>query len=242
MIRVMESLAQAIARSEPTSRAAVGTAAATDTDMTTIALVEDNAAYRRNLERLLNRTPRLRCVCMCCNGTEALQKIPALAPNVVLMDIHLPDMSGIECAAALTQQMPALQIIMLTVYEDTEKIFGALKAGACGYLLKRSAPDEILQAIAEVREGGAPMTSAIARKVVQAFREPSAATAGSATLSPREQEILTLLAQGLVNKEVADRLSISYQTVKVHLKHIYEKLHVRTRTEAVLKFTGERRP
>lgn len=210
---------------------------------TRVALVEDNAAYRRNLERLLNRTSGLQCVCSCATVAEAMARIPAANADVVLMDIHLPDSSGIDCTARLTRLPAAPQVIMLTVYEDSDKIFSALKAGACGYLLKRSLPADILAAIAEVCAGGAPMTSAVARKMVLAFREPVPSSAPE--LTTREQELLELLATGLINKEIADRLGISYQTVKVHLKNIYEKLHVRTRTEAVFKFqTGQplRRP
>ena len=135
--------------------------------------------------------------------------------------------------------MPAVQVIMLTVYEDGDSIFNALKAGACGYLLKRSSPAEILDAVTAVRHGGVPMTGEIARKVIMAFRTPAPGTDERLTLSSREQEILELLAQGMLNKEIADKLSISYHTVKVYLKHIYDKLHVRSRAEAMLKFMSD---
>lgn len=156
------------------------------------------------------------------------------------MDINLPGISGIECTARLKLQLPAMQVIMLTVYEDSASIFNALKAGACGYLLKRSSPAEILDAVTTVQSGGAPMTSEIARKIVMTFQTPAPGTTDAATLSPREQEILELLSQGKVSKEIADLLAISYHTVRVHTKHIYEKLHVRSRSEAVLKFMADK--
>lgn len=207
---------------------------------TTVAVVEDNAGLRRSLERLLRRAPGLRCVGAWADGESALAHVADLQPDVVLMDIHLPGMSGIECTAALKRACPRSQVIMVTVYEDTENIFRALQAGACGYLLKRAPSAEILGAIAEVRHGGAPMTGEIARRVVEAFQMPAPAHAATVGLSSREHELLVLLSQGFSNKEIADKLDIAYQTVKVHLKHIYEKLHVRSRTEAVLKFVGER--
>ena len=208
--------------------------------MTTVALVEDSAPMRRNLERMLRRAPGVRCVCACGTAEEALKEIPRLQPDVALMDINLPGASGIECTARLKQQLPAMQVIMLTVYEDTNSIFSALKAGACGYLLKSSSPGEILDAVLTVRTGGAPMTSEIARKIVMTFQSPVPGAGDAATLSAREQEILELLSQGKVSKEIADQLSISYHTVRVHTKHIYEKLHVRSRSEAVLKFMAEK--
>jgi DNA-binding NarL/FixJ family response regulator len=208
-------------------------------NMIKVGLVEDSAPMRQNLERMLRRAPGVRCVCACSSAEEALDQIPRASPDVVLMDINLPGASGIECTAVLKQSLPALQIIMLTVYEDTASIFSALKAGACGYLLKRAAPAEILEALADVRNGGAPMTSEIARKIVLTFQStPPSGNTDTAHLSAREQEILELLSQGQVSKEIADRLSISYHTVRVHLKHIYEKLHVRSKSEALLKFMG----
>jgi DNA-binding NarL/FixJ family response regulator len=206
--------------------------------MTTVALVEDSAPMRRNLERMLRRATGVHCVCACATAEEALEQIPRLKPDVVLMDINLPGASGIECTARLKLQMPAMQVIMLTVYEDTASIFSALKAGACGYLLKRSSPAEILDALTTVQTGGAPMTSEIARKIVMTFQSPGSSDA--ATLSTREQEILELLSEGKVSKEIADQLAISYHTVRVHTKHIYEKLHVRSRSEAVLKFMADK--
>jgi DNA-binding NarL/FixJ family response regulator len=208
--------------------------------ITKVALVEDSDQLRRQLKHMLSRAPGVRCVCDCGSAEEAFQKIPAAAPDVVLMDINLPGISGIGCAAKLKQQIPALQVIMLTVYEDGDSIFNALKAGACGYLLKRSSPTEILDAVTAVRQGGVPMTGEIARKVIMTFQSPVAGSEEMVTLSSREQEILELLSQGLLNKEIADKLSISYHTVKVHLKHVYDKLHVRSRAEAMLKFMGDK--
>jgi DNA-binding NarL/FixJ family response regulator len=207
---------------------------------TTVAVVEDNAGLRRSLERLLRSAPGLRCVGTWEDGETALAQVATLLPDVVLMDINLPGMSGIECTAALKRLCPRSQVIMVTVYEDTESIFRALQAGACGYLLKRAPSAEILEAIAEVRHGGAPMTGEIARRVVEAFQMPVSAEVATVVLSSREHELLALLSQGFSNKEIADKLDIAYQTVKVHLKHIYEKLHVRSRTEALLKFMREK--
>ena len=208
--------------------------------MTKVALVEDSVPMRRNLERMLRRAPGVRCVCACGTAEEALEQIPRTQPDVVLMDINLPGASGVDCTARLRLQMPTVQVIMLTVYEDTTSIFSALKAGACGYLLKRSSPSQILDAVTTVRSGGAPMTSEIARKIVMTFQSPLPSAASAATLSARELEILELLSQGKVSKEIADQLLISYHTVRVHLKHIYEKLHVRSQAEAMVKYMAEK--
>jgi DNA-binding NarL/FixJ family response regulator len=208
--------------------------------VTQVAVVEDNAGLRRSWQRLLSVAPNMRCVGAWETGELALPQLAQLRPDVVLMDINLPGMSGIECTARLKAANPAVQVVMVTVYEDTDSIFRALTAGACGYLLKRATSDEIIAAINEVRGGGAPMTSEIARKVVHAFQAPAPEAGAPVALSAREREILDLLSQGFVNKEIADRLNIAYQTVKVHLKHIYEKLHVRSRTEAVLKYMSDK--
>jgi DNA-binding NarL/FixJ family response regulator len=211
-------------------------ASASPVEQTRVAVVEDDAGLRRGIECLLANSPGFNCAGACGSGEEALKYIPRWQPDVVLMDIHLPNRSGIECTALLKQQLPQLQVIMLTVYEDTETIFKALRAGACGYLLKRAMPEEILEAIIEVRHGGAPMTSEIARKVLSVFQEPAIAMPDTEDLSRREREILEVLLQGFSNKEIAARLSISVPTVKVHLRHIYEKLHVRCRLDVLLKF------
>ena len=203
---------------------------------TKIAIVEDNATLRQYLAEFVAGAPGNQCVCACGSAEEALVKIPPLKPDVVLMDIHLPGESGIVCTARLREKLPNLQVIMLTVYKDTKMIFQALKAGACGYVLKRSDDAEILEAIDEVRAGGAPMTSEIARMVVRSFIEESAAEDKTGQLSGRESEILALVAEGLSNKEIGSKLNISFTTVRTHLMHIYEKLHVRCRTEAAAKY------
>jgi DNA-binding NarL/FixJ family response regulator len=205
--------------------------------ITKVAVVEDNATLRQYLAELIGATPGYRCVCVSATAEEALADIPRSKPDVVLMDIHLPGKSGIECTARLREKMPDLQVIILTVYTDIKMIFRALKAGACGYVLKRAAEREILAAIAEVRAGGAPMTSEIARMVVRSFMEPAPAPiAETHRLSSRETEILALLAEGLSNKEIGVRLYISLGTVRTHVMHIYEKLHVGRRTEAAAKY------
>lgn len=204
--------------------------------MTTVAIVEDNNDFRASLSRYVDEAPGYRCVCACSTSEEALQKIPKIAPDVVLMDIHLPNMSGVDCTRRLKEICPTVQILILTVYEDNDRIFGALKAGAGGYLLKRADPADILSAIEDVKRGGAPMSNQIARRVVQSFREEPPAAAKKEGLSQREEEILQHLSKGYSTKEIAERLSVSVNTVRTHLQHIYEKLHVRSRTEAVVKF------
>jgi DNA-binding NarL/FixJ family response regulator len=204
--------------------------------MTKVAIVEDNATLRRYLVKLIGDTPGHGCVCACGSAEEALKMIPEHQPDVVLMDIHLPGESGIACTARLREKLPNLQVIMLTVYKDIKMIFQALKAGACGYVLKRSDEKEILAAIAEVRAGGAPMTSEIARMVVRSFMEAPMGPSATEQLSARELEILAALAEGLSNKEIGTLLHISSATVRTHLMHIYEKLHVRCRTEAAAKY------
>src|SRR4051794_8647336 len=204
--------------------------------LTTVAIVEDNRDFRATLARYVDQAPGHRCVCACATSEEALQKLPRLAPDVVLMDIHLPKMSGLDCTRRLKELCPSIQILILTVYEDNERIFGALKAGAGGYLLKRADPADILSAIHDVKQGGAPMSSQIARRVVQSFREIPREPVKSEKLSQREEEILQHLSKGYTTKEIAERLSVSVNTVRTHLQHIYEKLHVRSRTEAVVKF------
>ncbi len=204
--------------------------------LTSVAIVEDNPDFRATLSHYLDEAPGYRCVCACSTSEEALQKIPRLLPDVVLMDIHLPNLSGVECTRRLKALCPSVQILILTVYEDNERIFGALKAGAGGYLLKRADPADVLHAIQEVKQGGAPMSSQIARRVVQSFREADRDAAKTDKLSQREEEILQHLSKGYSTKEIADRLCVSPNTVRTHLQHIYEKLHVRSRTEAVVKF------
>jgi DNA-binding NarL/FixJ family response regulator len=204
--------------------------------MTRIAIVEDNKTIRESLVEFVHADPECCCVCTCATAEEALKQIPRHSPEIVLMDIQLPNLSGIECTAQLKQLLPALHIIMVTVYEDTERIFKALRAGACGYLLKRCTPEDLISAIREVKQGGAPMSREIARKVIFSFQNPITTSAEVEDLSPREREILELLAQGFSNKEIAHRVGVSDGTVRWHLRHVYDKLHVRSRTEAALKF------
>jgi DNA-binding NarL/FixJ family response regulator len=201
--------------------------------MNTVAIVEDNNVMRNTFRQWINAAPGFKCVFACATAEEALAEIPQLKPDVVLMDVHLPGQSGIACTAQLKEKLPGVQIIIVTVYRDHQMIFQALQAGACGYLLKRSSPEELLKAISEILSGGAPMTGEIARLLVEAFQKKPATQVGGDGLTQRENEILALLSEGLSNKEIADRVKISYDTVRAHLRHIYEKLHVRGRTEAV---------
>ena len=202
----------------------------------TVAIVEDNAEICEGLEHVLAKAPGFTCVCACRNAETALRKIPACNPDIVIMDIQLPGASGIACTAKLKELLPAMQILMFTVYDDSEQIFRALEAGASGYLLKRSSQTVLLNALREMKTGGAPMTGDIARRVIESFRKPTPAPNKTADLTPREDEVIQLLAAGHPAKEIARRLSISVDTVNAHLKHIYEKLHVRSRIEAVIKY------
>jgi DNA-binding NarL/FixJ family response regulator len=205
----------------------------------TVAIVEDNDQLRATLARLLNRADGFQCLGHYPDAETALAALPAAPPDVVLVDINLPGMNGVEFVRRLKQAAPQVLAVMLTAYEDTENIFNALAAGAAGYLLKRAPRSELLEAIREVRRGGSPMTTHIARKVVQSFQKTSPAPqagGGGDTLSTREQEVLDLLSQGFLYKEIADKLGISYETVHTYIRRIYEKLQVRTRTEAVAKF------
>lgn len=204
--------------------------------MTRIAIVEDNRVIRESLMEFVKTDSECECVWVCATAKEALKEIPKRQVDIVLMDIQLPDISGIECTARLKQLLPAIQIIMVTVYEDTERIYKALRAGAYGYLLKRCTPEELIAAIHEVRKGGAPMSREIARKVIVSFQEPVNTAAEVEDLSPREREILELLAEGFPNKQIAARVGLTDGTVRWHLRHVYHKLHVRSRTEATLKF------
>ena len=208
---------------------------------TTVSIVEDNEQLRGTLARMIGRAEGFQCLGDYGTAEDALEAIPKNPPNVVLMDINLPGMNGVECVRKLKQLTPATQVVMLTAYEDTENIFNSLAAGASGYLLKRSKSAEILEAIRDVQNGGSPMTTHIARKVVQSFQASTAARATpvasepSEELSPREKEVLDLLSRGFMYKEISDKLGISFETVRTYIRRIYEKLHVRTRTEAVAK-------
>jgi DNA-binding NarL/FixJ family response regulator len=201
-----------------------------------VSIVEDNEKLRGTLARVINRADGFRCVSDYGNAEDALKNLPQVRPDVVLMDINLPGMNGVECVRQLKQLLPQTQVMMLTVYEDTENIFNALAAGANGYMLKRTSSKELLEAIHDVQRGGSPMTMHIARKVVQSFQKTAATAHPTQNLSEREQQVLDLLSQGLMYKEIADKLAISYETVHTYIRRIYEKLQVRTRTEAVAKF------
>jgi DNA-binding NarL/FixJ family response regulator len=205
---------------------------------TKVAIVLENAALRKHLADLISRENGYSCVCACASAEAAIVEIPAHKPNVVLMDVHLPGESGIVCTARLREKLPGIQIIMLTASKDIKTIFRAFKAGAIGYLLKRAGDREIMDAITEARSGGAPMSKEIARMVVRSFMEPAQPGVPDVAeqISGREMEILALLAEGYPNKEIGARLFISHATVRTHLMHIYEKLNVRSRTEAAAKY------
>ena len=204
-----------------------------------VSIVEDNDKLRGTLAKVIGRAEGFRFASDYGSAEDALAGLPKVKPDVVLMDINLPGMNGVECVRQLKVLLPATQIMMLTVYEDTENIFNALAAGASGYMLKRTPVKELIEAIHEVKRGGSPMTTHIARKVVLSFQKTSGQQQAAnvlSELSEREQQVLDLLAQGLIYKEIADKLEISYETVHTYIRRIYEKLQVRTRTEAVAKF------
>lgn len=203
--------------------------------MVKLAIVEDNKTTRESLKTIIDLSPGHWCVCVCQTAEEALSLIPRHQPDVVLMDIQLPGMSGVECVMRLKESMPQVQVIMVTVYQDPDRIFRALRAGASGYLLKRATPDMVLNAIRDVQQGGVPMSAEIARKVIGYFQTQPVASPDIEKLSPRELEILNLIAPGYSNKEIADRLGISIESIRWHLKNIYHKLHVHSRTEAASK-------
>jgi RNA polymerase sigma factor (sigma-70 family) len=204
-----------------------------------ISIVEDNDKLRGTLAKMIGRAEGFKFASDYASAEDALADLPKVKPDIVLMDINLPGMNGVECVRQLKTLLPATQVMMLTVYEDTDNIFNALAAGANGYMLKRTPAKELIEAIHEVKRGGSPMTTHIARKVVQSFQKSAGQQQAAnelSELSEREQQVLDLLAQGLIYKEIADKLSISYETVHTYIRRIYEKLQVRTRTEAVAKF------
>ncbi len=207
-----------------------------------IALVEDQPNVRESWSKLIDSFPDLKCIGVCKTGEEALRSIPEMQPDVVLMDIFLPRLSGIECTARLKELMPQLRIVILTAMNDEELVFMALEAGADGYLLKRTKPAELRSALLDVLGGGAPMTSEIARRVIESFRLKAKARDASLHLSVREEQILVLLSKGHANKAIADKLAISVDTVCHHLKHVFEKLHVSSRTEAVVRYLASKSP
>ena len=220
----------------PTIRSLNHLVAGSLSPMNRIAIVEDKTVIRAGFEKLIAELDGCVCVGAFATAEDALRLLPPLQPDIVIMDIHLPNLSGIECTAQLKVLLPKVRILMVTVYEDEEKIFNALKAGASGYILKRSGPEEIVEAIEELRRGGAPMTSAIARRVVESFLVKPAGMPAEADLSRRELEILECLSRGDSNKKIAQQLSVSTDTVRWHLQRIYDKLHVHGRTEAAVKF------
>ncbi len=202
-----------------------------------VSIVEDDSTARGMLENWIRRAPGYRCLGAHGSGEAALAALPEEKPAVVLMDINLPGMTGIECVRRLKPQMPQTQFVMLTVYEDADHIFNALVAGASGYLLKRMPREEVLAAVKDVHAGGSPMSSNIARKVVQSFQRIGSQATNEEDLSPREREVLALLARGYLYKEIAESLQISVPTVNTYIRRIYEKLHVRSRSQAVAKYT-----
>jgi DNA-binding NarL/FixJ family response regulator len=201
-----------------------------------VSIADDQADLRENIAGFVDAAAGFRCLSGYASAEEALVHLVKDQPDVVLMDINLGGMSGIDCVRQLKPLLPSTQIVMLTVFEDTEKIFSALTAGASGYLLKRLAPAKLLEAIREVQEGGSPMSSPIARKVVESLRKAPAAADANSELSPREREVLNGLAEGRAYKQIADGLGVSIHTVRNYIRRIYEKLHVQSRTEAVAKF------
>ena len=205
-----------------------------------VALVEDQKDTRESWERLISSFPDFTCVRSCVSGEEALAVIPEERPDVVLMDVFLPKMSGIECTARLKAMLPDMPIVMLTNSDEDEILFQALQSGADGYLLKRTKPADLRAALLDVMGGGAPMTSEIARHVVASFRRKAGAVDPAHAISAREEEILVLLTKGYSNKEIADVLHLSVETVRSHLKNIYTKMHVRSRTEAVAHYMTQR--
>lgn len=204
--------------------------------MISVSIVDDEKKLCQSIATFLNASPGFRCLSIYGSAKAALQKLPDDLPDVVLMDINMAGMDGIECVRQLKALAPRIQIVMLTVYEDTEKIFTALEAGATGYLLKRYEPEELLQAIRDVQAGGSPMSNSIARKVVASFQKADQANEKQIPLTSREQAVLDSLARGLAYKQIGDELGISINTIRTHLRHIYEKLHVQSRTEAVAKY------
>jgi DNA-binding NarL/FixJ family response regulator len=205
-----------------------------------VALVEDEPKVRESWARLIDSLPDFCCVCSCISGEEALRVIPQHQPNVVLMDIYLPRMSGIECTARLKAVLPQVQIVILTAMDDQELVFLALEAGADGYLLKRTKPSELRAALLDVLAGGVPMTSQIARLVIESFRQKAKARDESSELSFREEQILQLISQGYSNKMIAEKLQVSIDTVCTHLRRVFVKLHVSSRTEAVVRYIASK--
>jgi DNA-binding NarL/FixJ family response regulator len=205
-------------------------------DIICVALVEDDSWVRENLEREINKSEGFACIGSYATAEAAVAAIPARPPDVAVLDINLPGMDGIECLRQLRTRCPEMNFLMLTVYEESEKIFQSLRAGASGYLLKRSSTAEVLEALRQVNEGGAPMSSAIARRVVKYFSQGDEGQPDLTQLSPRERDVLELLARGSAYKEIAHKLGLGIETIRMNVKHIYGKLHVHSRGEAVSKY------
>lgn len=205
-----------------------------------VALVEDQSEVMESWIHLINSFPDFTCVCACPTGEQALRMIPREKPDVVLMDIFLPRMSGIECTVKLKALLPETQVVILTAMDDQELVFMALEAGADGYLLKRTKPAELRAALLDVLGGGAPMTSHIARRVIESFRRTAKTSGKETRLTAREEQILVLLSQGHSNKMIADKLELSVDTVCSHLKHVFRKLQVNSRTEAVVSYMASK--
>lgn len=206
----------------------------------TISIVDDEKELCQSIATFVNGAEGFRCVSMYHSGETALEHLPADRPDVVLMDIHMTGMNGIECVKRLKAMIPQMQIMMLTVYEDTDQIFQALSAGASGYMLKRLTPRKLLEAIAEVFEGGSPMSSPIARKVVASFQKTKPKEGEQTHFTSREQSVLDCFAKGLTYKQTAEHLNISIDTIRTYVRRIYEKLHVQSATEAVAKYMRHR--
>jgi DNA-binding NarL/FixJ family response regulator len=203
-----------------------------------VLLVEDNASFRNALAKLIGTTTDMRCT-PCSSAMEGIRQLEESTWHVVVMDIDLPGMNGIQCTQLIKERWPQVQVLMCTVFEDDDKILSALKAGATGYVVKQAPIGELLEAIRDVHAGGSPMSAGIARKVVGTFHQPTTQpTAQPTTLTHREQEVLELIAEGLTVKEIGDRANVSNNTVRTHIRHIYEKLQVRSRVEAVNKMRG----
>lgn len=204
-----------------------------------VAVVEDDLTVRTVLEILLNGSPGFTCAAAYSDGEDAVAGLPGIDPDVVLMDINLPGISGIECISRLREQGHRMLFIMLTVFEDSDAIFQSLQAGASGYLLKQTPPAKLLEAIQEVHQGGSPMSREIARRVIQSFQRPLPGESSENALTRREEEIISYLIKGLLYKEIANKLTIGTETVRTHIRHIYDKLQVRTRSEAIVKYLNK---
>jgi two-component system, NarL family, response regulator LiaR len=205
-----------------------------------IAIVEDNEEIRKSLVAFMQNADGILCIGQYANAETALKEIPEILPDVVLMDIGLPKMNGIECIRQLKPLCPSVQFMICTIYDEDEKIFDALEAGANSYILKRSKPDQLVDAIRDLYEGGSPMSSDIARKLVLSFQKKQIPDRTSFGITPREAEILDLLAEGLSYKEIAAKIFISVKTIRKHIYNIYEKRHVHSRLEAINKFFGKK--